>query len=349
MTVTITKPSFNLRDALVSLKRKIGIKGAELMAAETAEDVYSVIGTNRNLIINGDFRISQRGDYTTATNISENTYYLDRWRGHNNSGAVSATFQQITTTINGVTKKAIRVQATSSSGGAYIGTTQIIEQINFPVGQPVTVSAWVRTNNPYTRFRYNGIGGSKNSPNTVPANGGWHKITWTIPDTSAVANNVTFWVICYSDSGNVPINTNDYFEVADYQVEIGTVATPFEHRPYGTELALCQRYCQQFTSPGQVYFLTGHVWSTTLCQYTFLPKVQMRTHPSLESGGTITNLSGQSSVNLSSISLDGAGLFAEGQQLKINATMSSSSFTSGYACALLINSAGAYIRFNAEL
>ena len=242
MTVTITKPSFNLRDALVSLKRKIGIKGAELMAAETAEDVYSVIGTNRNLIINGDFRISQRGDYTTATNISENTYYLDRWRGHNNAGAVSATFQQITTTINGVTKKAIRVQATSSSGGAYIGTTQIIEQINFPVGQPVTVSAWVRTNNPYTRFRYNGIGGSKNSPNTVPANGGWHKITWTIPDTSAVANNVTFWVICYSDSGNVPINTNDYFEVADYQVEIGTVATPFEHRPYGTELALCQRY-----------------------------------------------------------------------------------------------------------
>jgi len=289
MTVIINKPGFNLREALTSLKRKIGIKGAELMAAETVDDVYSVIGTNRNLIINGDFRISQRGDYTTATNISENTYYLDRWRGHNNAGAVSATFQQITTTINGVTKKAIRVQATSSSGGAYIGTTQIIEQINFPVGQPVTVSAWVRTNNPYTRFRYNGIGGSKNSPNTVPANGSWHKITWTIPDTSAVANNVTFWVICYSDSGNVPINTNDYFEVADYQVEIGTVATPFEHRPYGTELALCQRYYYEYTLATTIGQNGGNLGSgySTYFGFTIPFKVSMRSSPTILQNLTI--------------------------------------------------------------
>lgn len=30
------------------------------------------------------------------------------------------------------------------------------------------------------------------------------------------------------------------------QVELGTVATPFEHRPYGLELSLCQRYYQKF-------------------------------------------------------------------------------------------------------
>jgi hypothetical protein len=38
--------------------------------------------------------------------------------------------------------------------------------------------------------------------------------------------------------------TNDYWHITGVQFEVGKVATPFEHRSYGEELALCQRYYQ---------------------------------------------------------------------------------------------------------
>ena len=37
-------------------------------------------------------------------------------------------------------------------------------------------------------------------------------------------------------------STNDYWQITGIQMELGKVATPFEHRSYGEELALCQRY-----------------------------------------------------------------------------------------------------------
>ena len=36
--------------------------------------------------------------------------------------------------------------------------------------------------------------------------------------------------------------SGDYIEISQVQVELGKVATPFEHRSYAEELALCQRY-----------------------------------------------------------------------------------------------------------
>jgi hypothetical protein len=311
------------------------------MAAETADDVYRVINPAgfKNLLINGDMRVAQRGTSSTTDN---NYATVDRWFKY--SGGDTTTWGQAEDAVHG------KYAYWSANTSGYGNLRQRIEGIHVPSGGlPMVFSCWMRVSAGSAPLRIEIWNLTDNTDilsnmNVTTITTSWQQVVvpFTLP---ASANNDVFHIMVGSNSAPSQV----VFNMTKCQLERGTVATPFEHRPYGTELALCQRYCQQFTSPGQVYFLTGHVWSTTLCQYTFLPKVQMRTHPTLESGGTIANLSGQSAVNLSGISLDGAGLFAEGQQVKINATMSSSSFTSGYSCALLLNSSGAYIRFNAEL
>jgi hypothetical protein len=79
----------------------------------------------------------------------------------------------------------------------------------------------------------------------------------------------------------------NYVQCTGVQLEKGTVATPFEFRPYATELALCQRYYQQFncTSGGgsSQPFGTGLV-STSTSIYTMTPLiVPMRTNSTLSS------------------------------------------------------------------
>ena len=47
--------------------------------------------------------------------------------------------------------------------------------------------------------------------------------------------------------GNTTIAAGDYIEATMLQMELGDVATPFEHRSYGEELALCKRYYQHYS------------------------------------------------------------------------------------------------------
>ena len=62
MTVRVNKQPFNLREKLSELERPIGVKGNELMRAETAQDARDLVSAGRkNLIINGDMRVAQRG------------------------------------------------------------------------------------------------------------------------------------------------------------------------------------------------------------------------------------------------------------------------------------------------
>ena len=62
MTVRVNKPSFNIREKLSELGRKFGLKGSELAAAETAQEARDLVSAGRrNILINGDYRINQRG------------------------------------------------------------------------------------------------------------------------------------------------------------------------------------------------------------------------------------------------------------------------------------------------
>jgi hypothetical protein len=68
--------------------------------------------------------------------------------------------------------------------------------------------------------------------------GGTHvSNTWGTTSNTRVGENQT----SFFDS------TDRTFFITGWQMEVGSVATPFEHRSYGEELALCQRYYQTLT------------------------------------------------------------------------------------------------------
>jgi hypothetical protein len=83
------------------------------------------------------------------------------------------------------------------------------------------------------------------------------------------------------------------FYITGVQLEVGSVATEFERRPYGTELALCQRYFYK-TNPDNTQFriggLSGNMYSSTAGVMDMELPVRMRAVPSLARGGTYDSI-----------------------------------------------------------
>jgi hypothetical protein len=99
--------------------------------------------------------------------------------------------------------------------------------------------------------------------------------------------------------------------ITGVQLEKGTVATPFERRPFGTELALCQRYFQQDSS----ILIYGCFVGTNTWRIPIIYKVTMRAAPTFTSvqgggGGTyVTEGSTSSQITIGTNSAAGAPNF----------------------------------------
>jgi hypothetical protein len=345
MTVTITKPSFNLRDALVSLKRKIGIKGAELMAAETVSDVYSVIGTNRNKIINGDMRIDQRNAGATIANNTAGTQFsVDRW---NIFGQQASKFnaQQSSTAPAGFTSSLLITSAsayTPLTGDRFIFRHKVegnnISDLAWGTSSAkyTILSFWVRSsitgtyggvihNDSQTRsFPYTYIISQANTweYKTVAisgcTDGTWETGTatgiqiWFSLGAGATYQSSTSGAWVSSGNPTTPIGCVDLvatngatFYITGVQLEKGTVATPFEHRLYGTELALCQRYCYVVGgSTGGARIGSGFVFSTTGAIGTITFPTIMRGSPSFSGNTSVTINDSISGYTVSNITLN---------------------------------------------
>jgi hypothetical protein len=91
----------------------------------------------------------------------------------------------------------------------------------------------------------------------------------------------------WSATGATPIvgTSGATFYITGVQLEEGTVPTPFEHRPYGVELALCQRYYTTGQISGVVGYASGRYSSFTYVNFS----VEMRATPMayVEYGGTV--------------------------------------------------------------
>ena len=281
MTVRVNKPSFNIREKLSELGRKFGLKGSELVAAETVQEARDLVSAGRkNLIINGDMRISQRATSATAVNDTYNT--VDRFNTWINYSSGTHLMSQESDAPPGFSKS---VKYTSSATTAqYHIFQQNIEannlgHINAGTNDalPLTMSFWVKSNRPGTyNFEIINDSGSHHivKQYTIKQSGVWeHKVIHIRPQTVGGAMTVDntsgynlYWWLgsnsgyrgtaltgnweSYSpprrnEGGNVTLDSGDYWMITGIQLEVGNNATDFEHRSYAEEIALCQRYYQK--------------------------------------------------------------------------------------------------------
>ena len=204
---------------------------------------WQPLSRHRNLIINGAMQVWQRG-----ASFSANGYTADRTLvvGENN-GAFNTT-KQPETYIDGL-GKVTPLRATFSSiptaSGSHIGTRIEEEEFRKFAGKTVTLSFWARASKPIECLAFFFfLSDTGNVAHTYTISTDWtrHEFSWTF--SSEMTTTAPVYPQFIRHMGTT-VAVNDYIEICGIQLEVGSVATPFEHRSYGEELALCQRYYQK--------------------------------------------------------------------------------------------------------
>ena len=334
MVVKVSKPQINVREKISELDKPSGVAGQAMLAAETPQEQFNLISAGRrNMIINGDMRIAQRG--TGTTGITSNGYYAtDRMSFYE---ANSGTYTVRQDNDSGLAEFPHYHNVIASTADASLGASELVSGLFYKIegndlqhlgygtsgGKHTTLSFWVRTNVPgdYTISIYKTFGSSRVVAPiyTVEQAGVWQYITLVVPpdtNTGIVNSNIdglAFYFNLSSGSSYTATKapnwsayttsnwsgghtahwgraTNDYWHITGVQFEVGKVATPFEHRSYGEELALCQRYCIDLT-PGSAPYLPGTAAAanTTVAVLHLSLPTTMRAVPSLSSFGSPSN------------------------------------------------------------
>ena len=224
----------------------------------TSGSLATINGTapsNRNLIINGNFDVWQRDTSFTGSVSGTSAYTADRWKA---GGGTSTTVSRQTFTLGQTDvpgEPTYYAQWAITNNSQNYEFQQRIEDVRTLAGQKATISFYARrTTGSITvgvrTVQYFGTGGSPSSSVVVSAGTpslttSWQKFTYTV-DIGSVSgktlgsdNNHALWVGFQVNDTNTGT-----IEIAQFQVEAGSVATPFEHRSFGDELLRCQRYYQ---------------------------------------------------------------------------------------------------------
>jgi hypothetical protein len=237
----------------------------------------------RNRVINGGMGVWQRGTSGTLFD-SVLAYSADRMFAYV-TGANVSFLQGGAVAQAGVASHLIVLGAAGSTGVA-IG--QRIENLNTADldGKQITFSAWVYTPDSrapiFSAKTPNGVNDySAATPiaaDTVysPNTSGWRKIYFIVNSAPAsIANGLSIEMQFGAAAAGINI------ACTALQLEVGSVATSFEHRPYGLELALCQRYYETVDVGQSKYFAAG-VWAASQPASGMLPwKVTKRASPTI--------------------------------------------------------------------
>jgi hypothetical protein len=319
-----------------------GLQGdlAGLQTNITAGDTAARAG-RKNLIINGGMQVAQRGMATgvvTGTYTADRWHLL----GGAVSPVFTVTQGIGPTGAGKSLKYATTTTSTTTTGTTYIQVTQGIEGLNLQAlakgtssAKSVTLSFWVKANQTgtYAVNLWDATASRQNSASyTVSAANTWEKKSIVLgPDTTGTIDNdntvglaLNFILASGStftggstgvsahagnstnyapnQSVNVAANVGDYWEVAEVQLETGSVATDFEHRSYGEILADCQRYCFVLgNSPSAAHRIATGLSNSSTTVYAMVE------HPMIMRSLTTLTVASMSNMSVSNASV-GTGL-----------------------------------------
>ena len=254
MAVKFTKPEINVREKLAELDKPSGIAGEAMLRAETVAEQRALIGAGRrNLVMNGGFDVWQRGTTVTKTSNTYQNFTADRW-----SAYFGGTYTQEQTTLPNGDYVDYFKGVLGTTGGNRININNFIENGNRIIsGKYVTISFWLKTSviDNQVNVKLQTTNGSNFSSYILLANRyietstSWKKYEITLKCNDDIANvGARPHVLLEIDGVDGSWANGTTFELAQVQLELGKVATPFEHRSYGEELALCQRYYYKINS-----------------------------------------------------------------------------------------------------
>ena len=292
--------------------------------------------SHRNLIINGAMQVAQRG--TSFNSTSGFLYTADRWRRYfqSSTGAFSTSVDSDAPAgFEKSLKLTVTTTQSTLTASEQYWVSQAVEaqnmsQLNMGTSDAVTstLSFWVKSSVAGDYAVMFGSSGSTRqyvSMYTINSANTWEYKTITIAGETtgtwatgtSIGMNVRFsvgvgtdfhtasedtWLTAYKLSTNAQTNlmatSGATFQITGVQLEVGSVATPFEHRSYGEELARCERYYQKSDS-ARMTMWSGNTTSGQNYFHGISFITQMRTTPTMTTtaGGSIAYFSGVTAAN----------------------------------------------------
>ena len=238
----------------------VGTKSSKTWAGEAEASASSIDAVNlksgrKNLIINGNFDIWQRG--TILTNAVQ--YTADRWQVTFGFGGVDVTASRIATDGTEPFKADYyaRVTTSAATGGAQ-RIRQVLEANGKNLaGQIFTASFYLKSSSARNVESVFMSGQTDIGIQILAVTTAWQKFTFTFTTLPGFSTTNPIAIDLYFTDGEV-LN----LDIAQVQLEKGSIATNFEYRHIAEELALCQRYYQVATHASGVIHDATRVWFT---------------------------------------------------------------------------------------
>lgn len=261
----------------------------------------------RNWVLNGDMSVVQAG--TSFANPASGTYTLDGWMSY--GAGTTCTIAQVA--YIGNFQYALRTQR--NSGATVVTVLQALTSFETRdviklAGKTLTLSFRGRiganfsgTSNQLSVNLYYGTGTDGNivagftgqtmisgTAITMTTSDGFYSITFTLPSTAT-----QFGIqILYTTAGTA--GAADYFDITGVQLEVGSVATPFEQITFQQNLQRCMRYYEYISQT----IARSQTASGTVYIYQWF-KVQKRTGPTMSLANTTYSNGSAAGTNLAGI------------------------------------------------